>query len=167
MHVVVGILFMLCAYRWGDWKNWHKYYSTMLFMGFGDLAYNCLFHDKMLWEYHSCIFPSVPHIILTLLWITTIFIPTLLIYLPRFPHKALSRIIYILSWAILYISMEWILSLFGCFHYHNGWSIFYSFIFDCFMFPLLYLHFKKPLLAWPVVLVGSITTMSFFGVHLK
>jgi hypothetical protein len=164
MHILVGILFIICAYRLGDWKNWNKYYPTMLFWGFGDLAYNCLFHNKMLWEYLSPIFPSISHIIWTMVWIFTIFVPTALLYLPKIPFKTLSRIIYISSWIILYSFIEWILGLFGSFHYNNGWSIFHSLIFNCFMFPLVFLHFKKPLLAWPFVLIAAIAVLIYFDV---
>jgi hypothetical protein len=32
----------------------------------------------------------------------------------------------------------------GFFSYHNGWTIWWSLLFNLLMFPLLYLHHKKP-----------------------
>lgn len=38
----------------------------------------------------------------------------------------------------------------GGFTYYNGWTKWYSFASNLAMFPLLRLHHRRPLLAWPV-----------------
>lgn len=166
MHIILAVLFIVCAYRWGDWKNWHQYYPTMLFFGFGDLAYNCLFHNKMLWQYQSPIFPIIPHVLWSMLWIFTIFASTLLIYLPKFPPKASQRIFYVLLWVTLYTLVEGILSSSNHFKYMHGWSLLHSFIFNTYIFPVLYIHFKKPLYAWIMVFLAAIFTLILFEVPL-
>jgi hypothetical protein len=166
MLIVVAVFFVICAYRWGDWKNWYHYYPTMLFFGFGDLAYSCLFIRKMLWQYHSPIFPLIPHILLSFFWIFAIFVPTILLFLPRFPKKTFSRILYILLWAALYIIIEWLLGMLGYFEYSNSWSLLHSIVFDCLVFPLLYLHYKKPIPAWAFMFIGAIIALVLFKVPL-
>ena len=51
IRVLSVSLFLASAYKWGNRKDWKKYYSTMSFFGMGDLIYVTVFNDKPLWDF--------------------------------------------------------------------------------------------------------------------
>jgi len=63
--------------------------------------------------------------------------------------------------------MEFISYITGAFSYHNNWNIGYSIIFNCLMFPILILHYKKPLLAFLVCSILAFLLMAFFEIPIK
>jgi len=130
------IIFIILCYKYGDWKNWKKYHSTFLFFIIGDLILNLLTYKKPLWAY----FPAFTnHTIISLLIDIILFPCTILVYIPHFPKLIINRILYILMWVTIYTTMEIIWFMFGNFRYTNGWNIYYSAIFNCVLFPLLYI----------------------------
>lgn len=159
MLIFVLLLFsILIAWKWGDWQNWTLYYPTILYMILGDLAYIILSRDKLLWEYKSSIFTGD---FAQALILFVVFPCTCLVFLPLYSKvKKRSRILYILLWAFIYISVEWLSFRLGFFTYHNGWNLYWSFGFDCLMFPLLILHYNKTLWVWPVSI-----TLAFFMIY--
>ena len=156
--VIIAIVSIASALKWGDVKNWQNYYGTIVFFIAADLAYNALTGSKRLWEYES----FLPHEYINLFVMFTIYPSVMLIFLPKWPSGVGNQVIHILKWAIIFSSVELVLSLFGEFAYHNGWNIWFSVLFDCVMFSTLILHHKRPLLAWPVALgVGAAILYSF------
>jgi len=153
-------LSILIAWKWGDWRNWQLYYPTVLFMVLGDLSYIIISNAKPLWQYESPIFSS--NFVEALICLV-VFPCTCLIFLPLCSKVSKSkRIVYILFWASLYTSVEWISFSLGYFSHQNGWSFYWSFGFNCAMFPLLLLHFKKPLWVWPVSITLAFVTIYLF-----
>lgn len=64
-HVVYCILFVFVCWLKGDWKNWRKYYPTILFFALGEMELNFIFYKHSLWEYTS---PNFTHTFITFLW---------------------------------------------------------------------------------------------------
>jgi hypothetical protein len=50
LRLLKSAIWILAAYKWGDWRNYKKYYPTILFMISGDLVYQFLTYDYPLWE---------------------------------------------------------------------------------------------------------------------
>lgn len=154
-------LWIAAAYKWGDWKNWSKYYPTMLFMGMGDLIYNLVFFNKKLWTFNP---GSLNPIFGELLVIFTIFSCTVLIFLSHFPKTLFKQFQYVTLWAIIYIIVEIILSNIGMQYNENGWNIWWSLLHNFYQFPLLAIHFKRPYLAWFLAITILIIIMRVFEV---
>ncbi|WHX64536.1 CBO0543 family protein [Peribacillus frigoritolerans] len=76
---------------------------------------------------------------------------TIMIYLGRFPQSKRKQSFWIAFWFFLYSSIELInLKYLDLINHYNGWNIWWSVLFNIFMFSILRIHFKKPLLAWRV-----------------
>lgn len=161
IRLIMAFLWVICAYKWSDWKNWKRYYPTMLFMGMGDLIYYLVFHDKPLWKFQTdFLVPSLNELFV----IFTIFFSTILLFLSKLPKKLSKQITWILLWILIYTVQESLASLINMFTYHNGWNIWWSALHNIIMFPLLILHQKKPILAWTISLIFLFIIMSIFNV---
>ena len=147
MIFILLCLSVFVTWKWGDWRHWKEYYPTILYMILADLAYVILFFDKPLWQYESPIFTS--NFVESLIAFV-IFPCTCLLFLPIYLKVSkIKGLVFILFWVLLYTSVEFLSMRLGYFSYHYGWNIYWSFGFNCLMFPLLILHYKKPLWVWP------------------
>jgi hypothetical protein len=160
-RVTMGSLFLLSAYKWSDWKNWKRYYPTMLFFGMGDLIYHVVFSEKILWKFELDVLPKSLN---ELFVIFCIFFPTVLLYLSRYPKKLIHQIFYIVSWIVLYMGIEILTIKVGMITYRNGWTIWWSLFHNTIQFPLVILHHKNPILAWTIALAFLVVIMSTFNV---
>jgi hypothetical protein len=163
IYIVELIIAVLLCYKYGDWKNWRKYHSTILFFIIGDLTYNFFTYNKPLWTYVTAF---TNHTIICLIIAIILFPCTVLIYIPHYPKLIVNRILYNLIWVSIYTIMEIIWFMFGNFRYTNGWNIHCSFIFNCVLFPLLFLHYKKPILAYIITFAFTIIGLIFFHIDL-
>jgi len=150
-HIVLASLSIFIAWKWGDWQNWKLYYSTILYMIIGDLSYSSLSSNKPLWHFESPIIGSdfSEFVIAFVCFPCTCFVFFALY--SKVIKTGSSFMIYILFFlfsAFIYTSIEYLSFRLGFISYHNGWNTCWSFIFNCLMFPLLLLHYKKPLLVW-------------------
>lgn len=161
VRLIMALLWIISAYLWGDWKNWRKYYPTMLFMGMGDLIYHSVFHNKPLWIFQPDILVSSLN---ELFVIFTIFFSTVLLFLTYFPEKLLNQIIYIILWGALYISIESFSISIGMQKNYNGWNIWWSILFNIVQFPLLITHHKRPILAWIMAFIFLGIIMRIFNI---
>ena len=76
MHLFLAILFLLVAIRWGDWRNWKRYYPTILFIIGSDLLKNAILHDHRMWEYQETVFAEeifYGHLVINLLVMAVIY----------------------------------------------------------------------------------------------
>ena len=71
MRIIHSVIWIILAYKLGDWKNIKKYIPTLLFWGFGNCVYELIFFNKPLWLFIDPIFKS--HIIVTFFNIFTVF----------------------------------------------------------------------------------------------
>jgi hypothetical protein len=162
IRILSASIFLISAYKWGDWKNWKKYYPTMCFFGMGDLIYIAVFYDKPLWDFPTNFLVSSLD---ELLLIFGCFFPTTLLFLSHYPKKLLSQIAYNSMWIGIYMSLELINLKFGTIQYYNGWNIWWSLLHNTIQFPLIALHHKNPILTWIIALVFLIVIMKIFNLQ--
>jgi hypothetical protein len=157
MHIVYYLLYFLAAWRWGDWKNWQKYYPTILFLILCDLLHNFLTYNYELWKYHETFLPQLlpNHTTISLLYMLVMYPATILIYLKYFfnTDKWSTRVFHYVLWVSIYIVAEYINLSIGLFSHHNGWTMWSSVLFILMMFILFPIHYKNPLLAWGISLL--------------
>ncbi|WP_085522832.1 CBO0543 family protein [Tuberibacillus sp. Marseille-P3662] len=147
LYIIITLFALMIAWKYGDWRHWGKYYPTILFMIVGNLIYGMKAPTHPFWLYHSHIFPN--HISMILL-ITLIQYPCyMLVYLYQVDKSSHSKkISYMMIWIGCFSFIEWAAQKTGNIHYYNHWSLVKSLLFNSFMFPVLYLHYKRPLWAW-------------------
>lgn len=165
MHIAVFIFSVFAAWRWGDWKNWHKYHTTMLYVAVGNLLYNFIYQDHYLWQLKPpMLFNS--HFCGELFYTFIVFPGTALILLTNYPKAPIKQVFRILKFVLIYIILEWIMQMLGTIVYNYGWSIWWSLAWNCLMFPIMVLHHKKPLAAYIASIVFVIVVVIIFPVPL-
>jgi len=163
-QIIVTIIMISVAWKWGDWKNWRLYYPTILFYIMFAFLYSLLTYNYPLWKYESPLLKTTFSDIL----ISCAFVPaTLLIYLSHFPKGLRKQMPYILLWVIIYSVTEIVSYALGFFSYHHGWTIWWSVLFNCAMFPLFYLHNKKPLWAISITFICTIIGLMYWKVPIS
>ncbi|MFA1710487.1 CBO0543 family protein [Peribacillus frigoritolerans] len=171
MHFVFTVLFLLAGIKWGNWRRWRDYYPTILFFIIGDLLYSCLLYNHQLWAYQEIFFGV--HIlrndlIISLIIMFLAYPSTIMIYLGRFPQSKRKQSFWIAFWVILYSSIELInLKYLDLINHYNGWNIWWSVLFNIFMFSILRIHFKKPLLAWGVSIVWILILWNVLNIPIE
>ncbi len=163
-QILVTAIIVFCAWKWGDWKNWRTYYPTMLFFALGDFAYGLLTYNYQLWSFESPLLKKT----LSDFLISLVFFPaTLMLFLPHFPKGLKKQVPYVLLWVIIYTLIERASHLLGFFSYANGWTIWWSALFNLFMFPLLQLHHKKPQWALVMSAIVALSVLIYFKVPIS
>jgi len=165
MHLAVGLFTIICAWKWGDWRNWQKYHATMLFFATGNLLYNVLYYDHWLWKYQSYFLRY--HITSDLLSAFVILPLTALLFLTNYPTRIRDQWLRIIKYTILYFIFEVVYATYGALVYDYGWNVWYSLIWDALMFPLIALHYKKPLLSYMCSIVAVIAMLLLFPIVFK
>jgi hypothetical protein len=162
-QIIVSAIMALAAWRLGDWRNWKLYYPTILYFIVGEFLYGLLCYNYPLWSFESPLLKST----LSEILIAFVFYPsTILIYLPHMPAAPAKKIAYMLLWVGIFSITEEVSYRLGFFSYHNGWSIWLSVLFNCTMFPLLWLHYRKPLWACALLVVFAAAGLAVFRVPL-
>ncbi|MBM7660351.1 hypothetical protein JOC85_001118 [Bacillus mesophilus] len=147
MHIILTLISIIAVWVRKDYKKWWEFYPTMQYIALGNLTYNFLCASHWLWR----LSPDIKwfnHSILEMAYTFIVFPFTSLMFLSRYPeNQGTFRVLrHYLFWIGLYVGVEYILRLQGSIIYKFGWSLMWSAIFDCLMFPFLRLHYKKPLL---------------------
>lgn len=159
IRLVMAGVWISAAYKWGDLKNWKNYYPSMLFFGFGDMIYSLVFHDNLLWEFQTkFLVPPLNELFV----IFFIFFPSILLYLSNYPKRFSYKVVYILSWIVIYMSIEIVTLFIGLIKYYNGWNLWWSLLHNSIQFPVLRLHHKNPTLAWAISFVFLVIIMHIF-----
>lgn len=152
MHIILHALFLLAAWKWGDWRNWQKYYSTVLYLIVNDQVYNFLTYNYPLWKFNAVTFDKIIYSNHTLITLGIDFInypAIVLIYLGHYPKGKIKQAVYVSAWALLNSAIE-ITSLAtvkGISH-ANGWNLGWSIVVNFLYYILLRVHYLRPLLAW-------------------
>lgn len=116
----------------------------------------------MLWEYRKLVSHTFGD------YFNAFFIaPFVILYLSHFPVKSIYKAPYVLCWACACTLYEYFSNILGFIIYDNGWNIFWSFGFYCFVFPMIRLHYKKPLIAWPLSFGFALAMLIIFKVPLN
>jgi len=150
-HIFLAIVSILICYKFGDWKNWKIYYPTILFFILSNVVCILLTYNHTLWLYESTI---LNHSFSDLLICITVYPSTIMLFIPHFPSKITKAILHICIYVAVYSIPEFIALKLGYFTYQNGWTIWCTLIFNFIMFPILILHYKKPIYAWAIALIS-------------
>ncbi len=145
-------------YFTGTWKHWKEYYPTALFAVIGDFSYNMLFSERFLWEYKTLF----DHRVADMTYAFFVFPCTAMLFLRYYPKGLLREGLYILLWTALYTVIECISCHIGNLIHYGGWNMFWSFGLYFFAFILIRIHYKKPLIVWPIGLAFAIAIMIIF-----
>ena len=169
MNALYTLVWLFALWKWGDWKNWNKYYPTFLFLLLGDFLYQYLLSDFYpMWKYNpqgidDNIGLTHTHIAFTIMFVK--YPATILIYLSKFPeNNKIKQIFYVGAWVLLYILNELNDLKFNLIKYDHGWSIWWSLLFNCVMFSILRIHYVKPLLAWLLSIIFILFLWKVFEV---
>ena len=167
MLILVSILiWVLSAYKWSDWKNWRRYYPTMLFFIVGDLTHTLLSYNHPLWELIALPFFNVTFTVLIIAFIA--WPASVLLFLSLYPKTdSFSKVLHILKFVTLFTINELIISCFYQIKYNNGWNIWWSLEFNIFMFPMLKIHHEKPPIAWLLAFILGLSIFCFFKIPLS
>ena len=161
---IKAILLLLICLKWGDWKHWRKYYPTILYVIIWDLLYNVITVNHPLWRLDH---PVLKHTFSDLLIAFVSFPCYVLIFLPHIPNSIFKRILHILNWAFILSLLEAISIALHTINYYNGWNYWWSVGFNIAMFSMINLHYKNPLLAWPISVLLFIIVMIIFKLPLN
>lgn len=156
-----GVLGIAVCWKWGDWRHWEKYYPTVLYLLIGDFTVDLLMYNKPLWGFGKFI---ECYQVLDIVVMLLIYPATVILYLTWYPMAMGRQALYILLWIGIYTAIEFISYVTDSFCYHNGWNIWFSVLFNAGMFPLLTLHYKKPLLVWPISVVLCFLVLWWFRI---
>lgn len=160
-YLILTVVSFLLAWRWGDWTNWKTYYPTVLFVVLANLIACLLTYNYPLWRLESPLLKTSGS---DLIFSLAVFPPAILLFLCRFPDNLPKQIIHIMGWAASFVILEWIAYRTGFMSYQHGWNLWWSAAFDCIMFPIIWLHFKSPGMAWAVSWVVAILILSHFQI---
>ncbi|MBU8905323.1 CBO0543 family protein [Desertibacillus haloalkaliphilus] len=162
MHVLTAIISIIAVYFWGDWRNWEKYHTTMLFYALGNLAYNFLTANYFLWRMDADFISN--HTLTEMLYTFIVFPATIILFLGNYPKGLIKQVLHNIQWIAIYAVWEYVFSLTGHIEYQYGWSFWWSVFFLCFMFPLFKLHERKPLVAYVLAALIAVTFIWLFDV---
>lgn len=131
----------------------------MLLFALGNLLYNCVYHDHLLWKFNPDV---LNYKIIEIIYTFIVFPLTALIFLSHFPDNLKERILRILKYAGIYFIIEYLMSLVGWIEYYDGWSTWWSLGWDLMMFSVLATHYLKPVVAiFLCILVGLVMNLLF------
>lgn len=159
------------AWRLGDWRQWRKFYPTILFVISVDFFVSILTYEHPLWYFHrSVVTPN--HTVADFFIALTNFPPMILVFLSHYPVKPplLHQFAYVSAWALGNFVIETIFLYTGLMSYHNGWNLWWSVLFWFLMFVVVRLHSVKPLGAWLAILglvIGGVFHFHIPVAHLK
>ncbi|MCC3646658.1 hypothetical protein LIS77_13540 [Cytobacillus firmus] len=145
MHCILVLLVSILSYIKGDWKNWERYYPTMLYISVASFIYEFISHSHFhLWELEKGLLNLMGVHLLH-----NIIINPLIgfVFLSNYPSCLKNKIFYYARWMFLFWAAEWLASRFHFISYHNGWNIWWSFQFVAIMFPMIRLHYIHKLRA--------------------
>ncbi|MBD8068149.1 CBO0543 family protein [Bacillus sp. PS06] len=144
MHILLALVMIVIVWKTGLWRKWEKYHTVMLYFAFGNLLYNFLTANHFLWRLNSDILSN--HTLTEFI----IFPSTAMLFIGNFPEgkgKVIRHYLWYIGW---YIAVEVVFLKAGYIEYQYGWNFWWSVFFDCFMFPMLRLFYKRPLIAYVI-----------------
>lgn len=159
--IIVIIINVFLCWKYADWKNWELYYPTIIYLMLGNISYDLLTYQIPLWSYQV---KSFSHDTTNLFVILFLHPCTVLIFLTYYPKLIKKHVAYILLWIGIYSLAEYLSVVLGWFSYSNGWALGSTIVFNAITFPLLYLHYKKPLWAWTISLVLVVMFIYIFEI---
>lgn len=163
MRILIALAYCLAAWRWGEWRDWRKYYPTILFMILIDNIVDIITYQHSLWVFRPSFLLNTDTVSKLFLNFT-VFPATVILFLSRFPSNSWGKQIgYILLWSSLYFTTEAFAFSRGLIAHENGWSLGWSAVHNVIMFTVLKVHHANPLLAWIIAAVFFAVVWVHFG----
>ncbi|MCF8568291.1 hypothetical protein LLE49_26570 [Alicyclobacillus tolerans] len=155
---------MAIAWRFGDWRNWKKYQSTILYFMMCDLLYNFLTYNHPLWYYTTM--PVISHVGANLLVMFITYPSALLLYLYHFPNASRfkNKVMYLTAWGLGLSLIEKAYKLAGILNYRNGWNTWWSVGFTFVALILLKMHQTHPLLVYLLSVGSAVVLLMMFHI---
>ncbi len=164
-QIITMLFIVVAAWRFGDWKNWTLYYPTILFTVLGTFIYSLVSYNFPLWEFESPLLKTTGSDLLFCLIGFPAAILLYLTYLQKIQSgKKVFILTYILAWVAIFTLIELLSYKLGFFSYHNGWNLGWSLLFNCIMFLLMWLHYRKPPWAWALAVVTGSFIVIYFSI---
>ena len=165
MHLLTAIISIIAVFIWGDWRNWKKYHTTLLFFALGNLTYNFLTANYFLWRLNADFLSN--HTLTELVYTFVVFPATGLLFLDNYPEGIKKQILHTLQWIFIYAAWEYLFNLTGDIEYQYGWTFWWSVAVLFVMFPILRLHVNHPLLSYVLFGVASVFLLLWFDVPVE
>ncbi|WP_336773913.1 CBO0543 family protein [Paenibacillus sp. MMO-58] len=162
MHLILGVITVLAAWRYGDWRHWQRYHHTMMFIVIGNLLYNFLTAGHFLWKLKPDFLPN--HSMTEMVYTFVIFPATALMFISNYPDRYSKIIGHYLRYIGVYVGVEWFFMLTDRIIYQYGWNLSWSIFFDCTMFPLLWIFHRKPLVAYGIMFLLCLFYIWYFKI---
>ena len=162
MRTALCLILLLCCWKWGDLKNWEKYYPTILYMIVNQLLY-IFFVDGhfFLWKLESENF-LLNRTFSVLVVAFMIFPCIVILFLSHLPKLRKQQIIHLMLWGIILCGIEGVMHLTGRITYYHGWNYWWSIAFNFLIVIMLRLHYLKPIPAW----LFSVLFTAFFVIYM-
>jgi general stress protein CsbA len=159
--------FLAAAWKWADWRNWEKYYPTILFVMLVNMSVGYLGYHHSFWIFNPDVLVNTETVVELLN--TYVSLPaTTLLFLSRLPSQGgQQQWKHTFLWVFIYGAIEGIDHYFiGGISYGHGWSYGCSLLFDCAMFIIIRVHYTRPLLGWTMTLTAVTGVVIAFKIFL-
>jgi hypothetical protein len=162
-YALLALAGNIVCWRLGDWKDWKRFYPTILYAYMGNLVYDVLCYRRLLWAFGGVIrdYPVLDLAVMVLLYPAAV-----MLFLSHYPGPRFRQFLYMLMWTGIFAAVELAAYFTGGFAYYNGWTFWHSVVFNLIMFPLIRLHFRRPLLVWPISAALALLVVWWFRVPL-
>ena len=105
MHLIFNSLFLIAGIKNGVTGGiGGSTIPRIPFFWFGDLLYNFLCHDYLMWEYKESVFGSYilpSHTYISLLIMFIAYPVSVIIYLEKFPKEIYKKVLWVLFWVCI------------------------------------------------------------------
>ncbi|MCA1054955.1 hypothetical protein LCM10_08160 [Rossellomorea aquimaris] len=145
-HAALTILILIVSIVRGKWSRWKDFLPTIYYFSFFNMFYQYIsLSIKKVWELEQVFISQF----ITDFVYTFIAYPALVVmFLHKFPDHLRSKVLYVAQYILVSVFIEWIAYQSGNIVYFNGWTIWWTAFFYSTMYPMLYLHYVKPLTAY-------------------
>ncbi|MBM6618811.1 CBO0543 family protein [Bacillus suaedaesalsae] len=168
MHIIITLLLILLAFLKGNWRDWQKYSTTIMYVIICNLLYNVICQDYYLWRYEPD-FLLHSHSLTDLLYSFFCLPAITLVYLTHYPNNTpfSKQFQYIVIWVIGSLIVEYPIYKFDRLLLLNGYEYWMEVIFYSLMYSMIRLHQSKPLLTYGLSVIIAVFMIWYFDVPIK
>ena len=163
--LLLTLSLLIVTWRFGDWRGWRKFYSTILFVNIVSLFAYVLTYEYPLWFYHESFMLS-NRMMHEFRLIFFLFPAIIILFFTFYPHTSRRplQLAYILLWGILWSILEILYMTSEILTYHNGWKFWWSVVVWIIMFSVITIHQRKPMWAWLICVSFSVFVINYFNI---
>lgn len=157
-------LFLLAAWVHADWKNWQKYYPTILYATVESLTASYLTYHHTLWIFNPGAVVTT-HTVVELINAFVVLPAVTFTFLSKYPfnERVVRQFVYVFFWVSIFAVAECIAHyIIGSIGYDHGWSWKVSVVFDIGLFTILRVHHTRPFWAWCLSVLVAIVIFLVF-----